>query len=143
MDVRPVTMEQIQRVFAPNRSVLSICLFGGDRAACCPDGGVGVFADGELVAAASIARHGEGMSGRPAIVGIMTLPGHRRRGYGRAALLGVIAQAAKLGLSLPLRFDCVTVEGAALCRALTDGQRALLDIHAIGCISAAALGDPA
>lgn len=108
---------------------MSVILFGGDRNSCCPDGGVGIEADGEIVSVASIARDGEGHNGQPTIVGVMTRPDRRHCGYGRACIMAAIARMQELGLPLPYRVDLVTVGGLALIESLPLSIKCMLSVH--------------
>lgn len=58
-----------------------VLLLSGDRISCC-DEAAALVVDGETVGVCTIAPQGEMRSGKPTIVGMYIVPGHRGQGHG-------------------------------------------------------------
>lgn len=127
------------RETAPEDAALLVCLFGGDRAACCTPGGVVVARDrgAAMIGLCSWSVEGEDRSGQPAIVGLWVRPTARRSagGEGPGVAVRLVTEAVGAlcwhpGPGQPrIRVDCVTRAGLAVARRLPAEVAAQLDVR--------------
>jgi len=107
-------------------------LLGGDRLYCC-DEGVAVEIDGEIVAMATIAPHGEDRSGQPTIVAVYVPPEFRGQGYSKPLMEAVVKRCEERGFS-EVRVDVMSSYMMKTINSLPNELRAVLDIHDLGAL---------
>jgi len=112
-------------------SITLTILFGGERLYHC-DEAVGVVVKGKIVAVASIAPHGEG-TGTPTIVGLYTIPEHRRAGYGAVAFQAAIKRCRQRAFE-KVRVDVTSGYVTRMIAKLPAADLAYLRIHDSGSV---------